>query len=236
MTISTAATTELTIDVICRRAMQLAGLIEPQQGPDDPSWASKSAMARDFLEADVEYMQSVGLMTRAVELYSITMLTDVSTYALASTTLDVVGAAMFNSTGETTQTLVQIIDRDRYQRITDKSSSGRPTMYYPDRGSTVSVIVWPVPDSSNLGTLVVQRHKALATATDPTKTLDFERYWTEYFMWSLAHKLSVAAGLPIARVAYMRSQSDKALDRVMANSGRQRAASHFHIDHKTGWN
>lgn len=235
MTVSSTSATELSVDQICRRAMQLAGLIEPAQGTDSPDWQAKSAMARDFLEADLEHLQTVGMFQRAVDFYEVTLTAATSTYTLPSATLDVFGAAMYQKTGETTQTAVTIVDRDYYQRITDKTAAGRPTVYYPARGQSVVVYVWPVPATADLGTVTFQRHKVLATATDGSATMDFERFWSEYFQWSLAHRLSLAAGIGLDRCRYFKSLADQALERAKSTSNQQFANTHIQIAHRTGW-
>ena len=100
MTIDSTAAVDMDVDRIVRRAMQLAGLMTPQQGPDDPAWIAQSGMARDFLEADAEHLQSVGIMQRNVEFYDVDIVAGTATYALPSSTLDVLGVAMFAADDE----------------------------------------------------------------------------------------------------------------------------------------
>lgn len=218
-----------------RRAYQLAGLLDAGQGSDSPQWNVKSAMARDFLESDVESLQASGILVRAVDQYDLTLTADTNPYTAASGTLDLLGDAQYLPSGETDGWLpVMQMPREEYFTLVNKAIAGRPTRYYPQRGATFSIYFWPVPDSDNLGTVRFQRHRLLASATDGGATMDLERHWTEYFCWSLAHKLAVASSLPIERCGYLDSRAERYFKRAQAYS-RQRAPGQMHIDHRTGW-
>ncbi len=232
MTISATASIEMDVDRICKRALQLAGFLTPQQGPDDPAWISQSGMARDFLEADAEHLQAVGVLQRNVELYDLPLVAGTAVYELPSTTLDVLGVAMFQATGEDNATPVSMMDRDRYIRISDKTAEGRPTLYYPHKSAALSVYVWPVP--TDAGTLQLQRYKAVATSTNGTNTMDFERSWTQYFVWSLAYQLSVSKGAPAERLALLKSEANTALAQCTKSATQQLALRRTVLAHRIG--
>lgn len=234
MTVSSTAAVEFDVDRVCQRAMQLAGLLDASQGTESPNWTERSAMARDFLEAEIEHLQTLGVLQRAREFYDLDVVEGTATYTLPSTTLDVFGVAMFAADGEDTQTSVEPLVQDGYQRLTDKTSEGRPTLYFVQRGTTSTLYLWPVPDED--GTLTLQRHKLLTTATEGgSTTLDLERHWNEVLLWALAHKLAVAAGMSIDRCRYMQENAKKALERAKAISTADFADTHLRLSHRTGW-
>jgi len=180
-------------------------------------------------------VQGMGLFQRDVEFYDITLTAGTTTYSLPASTLDVVGVAMFNLTGEDQQTAVQPMDRDAYFRLVDKTITGPPRQYFLHRLQTLTLYVYPVPTSADVGTLQIQRQYALATMSDGNKTIDLERYWIPYFVWALAHYMSVAAGLPVARCTYLSQQANGYLESARSASTAGNADSYFFNAHETGW-
>lgn len=235
MTVSSTSSVEFTIDTIVRRAMQMAGMLEPTQGTADPQWQQRSAMARDFLESDMQRLQGQGLLLKEVDFYEVTLVAAQAVYELESTTLDVVGYATYRKTGETTDLTIDPINRDEYFRTVNKDAAGRPTRYYAHKTIPFKVYVWPVPATADLGTLTFQRKRALATARDGNATPEFERAWNDYFMWILAHKLSVSAGIPLARCQYIKQQADIEFEIVSGNAKTQFAPGSFSLGHDTPW-
>lgn len=212
--------------------MQLAGFLTPQQGPDDPAWVSQSGMARDFLEADAEHLQAVGTMQRNVEFYDITMVAGTTTYTLPAYAIDVLGVATYTPSGEDAATVVEAVDRDSYMRISDKTADGRPTLYYVHKSASLTLYVWPVPTET--ATLQVQLYSAVATSTDGSKSMDFERSWTQYFTWSLAYQLSVSKGIGADRLAVLKREADSALERCKQSSAQQFVPRQLFLAHKIG--
>lgn len=233
MTVSTTLVAEFDVDTLCRRALQLAGLLDASQGTDSPSWTARSAMARDFLEAEIEHWQTLGILQRARDFYEVDIVSGTATYTLPVATLDVFGVAMFAEDGEDVQTPVEPMSQDEYQRLTDKTTEGTPRQYFAQRGTTITLYLWTVPEAD--GTLTIQRHKLLTTAREGEKTLDLERHWNEAIMWSLAHKLSVASGIAIERCRYMQQQGAAAVARAKAVSTTDFADTYLFNAHRTGW-
>jgi hypothetical protein len=209
--------------------------MDASQGTDSAGWTAKSAMARDFLESDVESLQAAGIIVRAVDFYDLTLTNGTNPYTASSSTLDLLGDAQYLESGETDGWLpVTQMGREEYVAISHKATAGRPSRYYPHRAASLLIYLWPVPDADNLGTVRFQRHKLLASSTDGAATMDLERHWTEYLIWSLAHKLAMASSLPVDRCGYMRAQAEREFKRAQAYS-RQRTGGQLHIIHRTGW-
>ena len=82
-------------------------------------------------------------------------------------------------------------------------------MYYCHRElATPQVWLWPQPSATENGSLIrFQVHRFRSDATQGAATLDYERYWTQFFIWELAHQLSVGSGKGIDRCQYLAAQA-----------------------------
>jgi hypothetical protein len=232
VTISATRVKELNINTIIRRALNLAGLANPQQSTSDPTFAPQREMALDFLETICKETQNVAVIERHVVLQSAVVTAASDTVTLATSAMSMLGKAMFNETGETEQTPVVFIDLDAYHGIPDKTLEGTPAMAYFDRSAAPIIKLWPVPDTS--GTLVVQSHILAADVSNSSEHLDFERHWTGYFMWQLAYYLSTASTMPMAGRMQLAAEAEKRLKSATAYS-RPLLPTQIRFAHKTGW-
>jgi hypothetical protein len=232
MTVNTNTTRELDIGKVTLRAAQLSGVADPQQPTSGEEWDSLSAMARDFLEMDIDALQAVGAYAREVDFSDLSIVADTASYTLPSTTLNVLGEAMFKKTGETTSTPILPISREQYHRYTDKTITGTPTQYYAERLAVLTVYFYPVPVAA--GTVTFQRHRLLGDNDDASKTLDLDRYWTLYVTYSLAHNIALAHNLPVSRCDYLRKLADE--QKGLASSyAAQQVDDVAMVHHPTQW-
>lgn len=232
MTVNTESTRELDIDRIVMLAIQTAGILPPGASRSGRQWDNLSAQARDFLEINIDHMQTLGTFARAIELYDVPMVANTDSYDLPPTTLIVVGDAQFSSTADTGSTFVRQVGREEYVAIADKTSTGRPSIFYSQMHATTTLFLWPVPDVD--GTLLIQRSRLLADNEDGSLTVDLERHWVKFVLYDLAHSLAVANSVNPMRCQYLRNQADTALGpskRLATSKGPGRAV----LCHPTGW-
>jgi hypothetical protein len=232
MTVNESSTREFDIDRIVMLAIQTAGVLPPGAPRSGRQWDNLSAQARDFLEINVDHMQTLGSFARAIELYDVQATAQVDSYDLPSTTLIVVGDAQFSSTADTGSTFVRQIGREEYVAIADKTSTGRPSVFYSQMHATTTLFLWPVPDVD--GTLLIQRGRLLADNDDGSLTVDLERHWTKFVLYDLAHSLAMANSVNPIRCQQLRMQADAALGpskRLATSKGPGRAV----LYHPTGW-
>jgi len=223
MTAATTAAIDLPIDTLVLRAYQLAGLLDHSAMSSGPTWMSKASMARDFLEMDLQGISARGYLVRSLDFYPLTLVPNMNPYEVP-VAFDLIGTATYLPEGQVSgETHVSMIDYYGYQKISDKLSSGIPSVFYPHRAATFQVYFWPVPDESALGTVTFQRRRILATMREGDKTIDCEAAWNEYFLYSLAHKLAMANTLGASHITELRNLK---LDAFQAarNFGRQRAS------------
>lgn len=241
LTVSTSTTFEFDIGQICLQAYRDAGLVSVYQGLNE----SQSSAARDVLQRIVNGSQAKGLFARVVEFVNVTLVAGTWAYTLSASVLDVIGDAMFipvgqsvtapPSTSATSETAIQMVQRDRWNNISNKATTGRPTLYYPHRtASTVELRLWPVPSSTEAGATVrFQTHRFRADVRDANATVDYERYWTDYLILALASGLARQHSL-MDRYGMLKKEADEKLDECKAYS-KQRGPQRIVLGHRSAW-
>lgn len=237
MTIATSRTRRLTIDHIVLTAYRLAGLLnENQEAP-----LVKRLAAYTLLETIVDENQIYGLYAREITFETIVLTTGEDEYDLDETTFDVISDAMYipadasdpdHADGET---VVAQIDRESWQRLSAKGATSIPTQFYTDRtnDTAVKVKLWPIPNEN--GRIRFQVHRLAADNNDGGKTLDLERFWSQFIIWELAHQLATSNSLSMDRILHLQQTAQAKLlaCRAYANP---RGSQQGYLDHSTGWN
>lgn len=241
LTVSSTATFEFDIGAICLQAYRDAGLVSIHQGLTE----TQSSAARDLLQRIVNGSQAKGLFARVVEFYTVTLVTGTWAYTFPTNILDVLGDAMFiqagmsvtapPSTSATNETVVQMVQRDRWNGISNKSATGRPTMYYPHRtASHVEARIWPVPSTTeNAASIRFQTHRFRADVRTATATVDYERYWTDYLILALGSGLARQHSL-MDRYGMLKREAEEKLEECKAYS-KQRGPQRVTLGHRTAW-
>lgn len=232
MAINPSSTRTFDIATIIRRAYQIAGLMNAVESTADPKWAANAEMAADFLDMGLKSLQSASIIEKHVALETTTITGGTGGYAVNTNVLGVLGNCMYATTGSDTQIPVVPIDREAWQAITVKTTTGVPARYWFDRYNR-QINLWPVPMDN--GTLTVQVHRLIADGNTTSYDVELERHWTEYLVFDLAYKLSMANSLPLERVAFLKAQAS---DTRKAVDGYSKASepTWFYCTHRTGWN
>lgn len=215
MAINPSSTRLFSIATIVARAYQLTGLMSPLESTSDPAWAAKASMGADFLDMGLKAMQANSILEKHVALTTVAITANTANYSLSTGILAVLGNAMYSETGETTESPVSPMAREEYQAITDKTSTGHPSRFWFDRYNH-RISLWPVPDAN--GSLVVQAHRLLADGDLTQYDVELERHWTEYLVFDLAYKLSLANSLPLERVSFYRVRAAELLQSAQGYS------------------
>ncbi len=206
MTTAATSTFELGRDALIRRGYQTAGLLEVSQNPsgDDIS-----------LAADILQMELVSLISESTAPTWVTRTTQALVASTAAYTLtdclDVVidannaAGTIVPSSGS--ETVVQAITRAEYQQISNKTSSGTPSLVYVERLASVTVTFWPVPAATS-----TFRYSSLRWPRDMAtgaQTLDLSKRWMKAITYSLAHQLALAKSAPLDRVQYLEGLAER---------------------------
>lgn len=243
MAVETTSGRKFTIERICLRAYQSIGLMSIHQGTSDASWPDRREYAIDMLQILVNNLQAYDVQARLggfaeVAVSAADVTAQVYKFDLPSTVLDVIGDAKWIEAGEDTErasseTLVKLINRDEWQRIGSRSSSGRPTRFYTHRESdTLQAWVWPLPDGA--GTLRFEVQRKIADITDGSATVDLEDYWVDYLIKALAGRLAAAAALPMDKTVPVNRDAETALIYARGRA-EERGMGQIRCVHRTPW-
>lgn len=232
MTIAATRTRELDINAIVKRAMQLAGFMEPGASVTDPLFGPKREMAMDFLDTICKSIQNEAIIDRHVTRATAAVTASSATVTLSTSTMMLLGMVMFAPTGDTYETPIKVLSIDDYQNIGDKTAEGTPSMAYFARQPTPTLTLWPVPDAN--GTVTYEYHTLAADVSLETDTLDFERHWSQFFIWELAHQLLFSSGVDLDRCSYADKRAKEKLETAKSYS-RSHQPLRFRVSHPTQW-
>lgn len=235
MTVSSSTTREFSVNKIVTMALRKAGQLNVEEEATEAALGA----GRDLLETVLDHLQTQGLSARQAKFYELELTEGTHIYTMPESTMDVVGTAMFidetnTSTTQTEgETHVQPIDRQRYQTLSSKGATGRPTLYYTHREATlVQVWLWPVPSEG--GTIRFQTQRLLADVQQGQNTVDLERYWTRCLVQTLAAEIAEDAGLSVAKVASMEAKAARLLQACKSYS-MQHVNTQVRFGHRTSW-
>jgi hypothetical protein len=227
------------IDDVCTRAYRRAGLVSQLQSLT----TIQAAQARGLLSDIADALQAEGVLMRAVQYGYVTLVQGQNVYSMAENIIDLVGNGSYIMPTDsqvpfqaTSETVVIKKDRDTWQELASKGSQAQPTLYYFAREAPRSTLyLWPTPSAAEAGGQIrFQQHQTRPDLTNGNNTLPFERYWTDYFVWELAHVLAVDNSLDMARVALLSSRATTRKASAKAYS-KQNVGMQAAISHPTGW-
>jgi hypothetical protein len=236
---SSSSTYVPTIDEIVAMAYRRAGLLNTQQSPS----TAQGAVARQVLSVLTTALEAEGIAMRAVQPGYVTLAEGQNLYTLPENVIDCVGnGAYIDPTVSqvpfqaSSETPVIKTDRDTYQNLSSKSAESRPTLYYFARQAPLGTLyVWPTPSASEAGGQIrFQFHQLRPDVTDGQKTMPFERYWDEYFVYALAGRLAFDNSMALDRVGYL-DQTAAGKKDIAKGYSKQNVTMQASINHRTGW-
>jgi hypothetical protein len=187
MSTSANPTPDFQRDQILTAAIRMCGLLEEAQEPSPEQLANASF----HFNLALQNLQSVGLILTTAERTSLSLVANQVAYALAADTIDVelgqddtIGTIL--ASGSSVETQVKTMSRGEYMNIASKSTlTGNPSRAYVEKQGTVSIIFWPVPNSSTI-TFKYTRVRLLRGGDTGAVTLDIRRTWTLYMTYFVA--------------------------------------------------
>lgn len=189
MTTSANAAFDLSRDQIIRTAFQLVGVVAAGTEPD----ANQVAMASDLLDLSLKALQNDGIILRTLEQSTTTLVAGQAKYTLASDTLDVDDRSVYVTSG-TTDLRLESISRGQYMELSSKTVQGQPTQFYVEKTSTVSVYLYPTPDSS-WTSVTFPRVRLLRDMDTGGVTADLPSKYLRSVVYTLAADLALHHGL-----------------------------------------
>lgn len=122
--------------------------------------------------------------------------------------------------------------RSEFVQQPDKTSTGTPSRGYVEKLATVTVTLWPIPDSS-APTLRYSRVRLLRDADTGAVTIDLARRWLKYVTYATAVNLARAKSLPLETVMDLNGQAEQQKAICMADD-QERVAIRFRLRHRGG--
>jgi hypothetical protein len=215
MSISANSDFSLTVERIIKQALQKAGLLPLGQSPRSDQMTD----ARDMLNTKLAALHGKGVILGTTERTTLALTAGTSTYDLPSDTVDLTtDMAMVAKVGFNTQTPVYQISYDNYQRISDKTVTGIPTMVYVEKsGLVVRLLLWTVPTENS--TLYFRRIRLFKNTDSGGVNPDVWIRQQELLVLYMAHDLAMGGNLPQNKVEYLGVLVTRAEKALLGDAG-----------------
>ncbi len=236
MTIEATRTAEPNVGKILRRAARKANLISEYQ-QNLPG--TKQSEGLDILTNVVDQLEAEGIFARSMSTVDISLTANQSDYDLGESVLGIHGRPIYYSAGEDPdssdeQTYMRMVRREEYYRLgRSAQTSDHPTIGFEDRQTTPIVLkVWQTP--SEAGTIRLQVHRLRADTTNTSSTMDFERYWNQYFVYAVAKEYAEEGGQSIQHVMFLGSEAER-FKQMAKGRAHETPPRRFIMGHSTPW-
>lgn len=138
-----------------------------------------------------------------------TSYSSIGDFAVESDTIGIEQA--FLRTNDYSDTPLEIIRRERFQEITDKSATGQPSFLFFDRRLSPQIFLWPIPNDST-DVLHVQRVRALEDFDAAGNNADFPVRWLRALVYGLAADLADDYKRPITEFDRLFAKAERLFD------------------------
>lgn len=139
-----------------------------------------------------------------VDLVSVPLVQGTATYAVDSSTIQILDAYISQGGSLTNDRLIFPVSRTEYASYPNKTAQGAPSVFWYDRLISPTITLWYVPDASSTYTLNYYRCVQVQDANLPGgETPNVPYRWLDCMVAELAHRLSriYATELETARKA-----------------------------------
>lgn len=135
--------------------------------------------------------------------------------------LDII-RAWLRTTSDSTDVPLEIITKERYDLLTNKTTEGTPTSLYYDAGydgssnqgtnSTGTIYLWPEPDSTcaSAKKLMFVYQRPFLDFNASTDNLDMPQEWYEAVRINLAYKIAPEYGMPVIEYDRLKNEAIEA--------------------------
>ena len=199
-------------------AYEICRVIDPSEPLSDQQLRSAQAELNKMLKSYIKY----GLQLFSLKRGTITLTQGTQSYTcgVGGTGLTerplAITEAWYRETASD-DTPLDIISREEYWTLGDKTSEGIPNEIYYDPQDNLGVLyIFNTADANAAGNtieLVYQRpFEDMVTQTDD---FDFPVEWEECLEWNLALKLAARNGVNLGRIQLIEKQATKALEEVL---------------------
>jgi len=208
MATSSTSVWEPTASQIIRSALLELGILHASDSPD----TDQLALGMDILNRGMNAMIVRGVAVNLIERYEQTLTADDHTYTAPADTETIEGTATVTDTNDTDGQVFPIT-REEYMAITDKTVTGRPTMYFAEKTgpSTHTIYLFPVPDST-VETFTYVRTRRFRDTDTGARTLDIPRKFIEPMVTLLQWKFARHYKLAPERIKDLKTSYEDEID------------------------
>jgi len=171
MTITWTKTAGELVDSALKRVQML--------GQGQTATAHQWSIAKDHLNGLLKLLQTQGPNEWRRMLQTVALVAGTASYTLSPRPDRVKQVYHRNSAGQ--DFLLNAWNYDDYERLPNKTSTGRPTVFTLDRQRTATTIyLWPVPDTTAAaGSLRVSYERVMEDVSDPGDVVDVPQEWLD---------------------------------------------------------
>lgn len=210
MAISTTSTYRPNADKVVKNGLRLAGMLNASHTPK----AEQYSMGREFLLEGMLALQAEGVFIRTRELYEQELTAGIASYTAPAGTLDIEDGAVVRDTNDLDGP-ASIMTQDEYNQLSDKTTSGRPTQYYPkETESGFTLYLYPVPDSS-WTTIIYPRIRLVRDLDTGNLDLDCPTKWIQAFEFMLAWKFCLHYRRPMEMIGLYGDYWEKEKQKIL---------------------
>lgn len=183
-------------DDIIKEALELLGVLGEGESPN----ANQLTSCGMTLNMMVKHWQADGLNIFALAKQTVNLVADTASYTLSPRPMAIMNCVREHST-DGTHIPCDILNRNDYVGLTDKTSGGAPvSVYYdPQVGTANKLYVWPVPEDTTYD-LVVWYQRTLEDFDAATDDADFPQEWYLPLAYNLAVAIAPKYGIPAGKL------------------------------------
>lgn len=199
----------LTASELISSAYELARV----KDPDEALTSKQTSVGQSSLNKLIKYLQKMGMPLWAIEKDSITLVADSQSYTcgtggtgLSKRPLKILEAFYRDGTSDSQ---VDIISREEYWALGDKSSDGHVHQIYYDPQLDLGVLYVYNPASTTTAgnTLHLVYQRPFEDIDSTADTFDFPQEWYSTIEYNLAVDLALRNGVKQSRITQLKSQA-----------------------------
>ncbi len=213
---------------IIRTAYAMCGITPAGEDPD----TNQLRLGTDLLNMELKALQSEGIVLRTIERTTIYLVEGQAEYIADADTLDIDSRTPYVTNTSGTDMPLQMISRAMYMRLTTKDTEAQPTQMYVEKGPTVSIFLYPTPDST-WATLTYPKVMFLTDMDSGQVTTGLLSKYLRGVVLLLAADLAFHHGL-LDRQRQLRAEYDVAMGKAVLDDT-ERGGIQFRPNYGTAW-
>lgn len=223
-------------DLLIAAALRVVGGIAQGETPSTDQY-TEGAIALNYL---IKAWQADGMPLWAIKEYSLTMVSGTRTYrfgegqTIATPYPLKIISALRRHTSTTTDVPINLITRDQYERISNKTITGLPLMLFYDKQRVYGdVYLYPVPDTTAASdwTCRITYQRPYEDFDASSNEPDFPSEWFDALKFGLAERLMYEYGVPSTDKGAITAMAMKTKTEAL-NFGTEEGSYFFQVDRR----